>query len=142
MGAAKVFINDDPTKGMPWATEYYLRYPDHIVTKDLAMKRAKVVPFSPFHFVDLVKSMDVHCQPGDDVILVCHGMPTTLGIYPKAGSTSWADRFFVNGIVNDFATMVDIMGLSFDETEKLSDGLFRLRAKRLNHIAIQACRIG
>ena len=139
---AKIFINGDKDHGMPWAVEYYLRVENHIVAVDKSVKRVKVTDYFPFHFKNLVEAIDRNCQPGDDVGIVCHGIPEKLGVTPSISGSFWAEVNFARRMSVLDPDLSTEMGLSDAQFEEMTDRLMRIRKLRLNHIMVQACRVG
>ena len=139
---AKIFVYSNEATGMPWASEYYLRNDYHVVRADKWVKRINVNFLNVFTFKNLVESIDRHCQPGDDVGIVCHGIPHKLGLHPIIGSDAWAEINFARRMAVLDPDLSTEMGLTDTQFETLTDQILSIRKRRLNHIMIQACRIG
>jgi hypothetical protein len=138
---AKVFI-DCAEHGMPWAVEYYARQEVHRTSATTTTKRAKFVDYKPFHFCNLADAIVRNCHPGDDVIIVCHGARHRLGLYPSKSCGFWMNSNFIHRMSLKDPDLSGPMGLSDAEYESLTDQLMKIYNLKLNHVMLQACRIG
>ncbi len=93
-----------------------------------------------FTLLNLVRNMDGRVKFGDDLLIACHGNRHSISLRPGAGL--WLDNAAIEMMLNPSSDQAAIMNLSKADYIDMITQIEKIRALKIDHIALRACRIG